>query len=250
MRKYDHLFFDLDNTLWNFDANSRLALFETLKEFGLDSNTLLYEDFYKCYKTINESLWDAYRKKQITKPELIKSRFQKTFDQFRINGIDPVLMNDCYLKNMSNQNVLIDGVPETLNYLKNKGYQMHIITNGFQEVQHQKLKKSGLNKYFNRIFISEEIQAPKPDKRIFRHAVKNCNAKKSKSIMIGDSWEVDIIGASNFGIDQVFFQHNHNNQLPTGFTKTRNTANTSTIDLHNSFKTYFISRLINLREFL
>ncbi len=211
MRKYEHIFFDLDNTLWDFTANSKLALKQTALDFGILNDSFSFEDFFSFYIELNEKLWKEYRNKNFTKAELVKIRFQKTLDNFNVNDVDPLLMNERYLENMPKQNQLVEGAIETLDYLKSRGYQMHIITNGFKEVQHQKLQNSGLDKYFDKVFISEEIQAPKPDKRIFQHALKSCNARKSKSIMIGDSWDVDIIGARNLGMDQVYYSKNESN---------------------------------------
>ena len=203
MRKYDHLFFDLDHTLWDFDTNSRLAMIQTISELKLDSQIDDFDTFFKYYETLNANLWEAYRNKEIRKPELVRKRFENTLSHFNITAIDPTAMNDHYLQLMPLQKKLYPDVIETLKYLKTKGYQMHIITNGFTEVQHKKIESSGLKDFFTRVFISEEIQAPKPDKRIFQYALKSCNAKKSKSIMIGDSWESDILGARSMGINQV-----------------------------------------------
>ncbi len=114
MRKYEHLFFDLDNTLWDFDANSKEALQLTFHDHNLNTGQIQFEAFYDFYKKINDSLWEAYRKKQIFKSELIKTRFKKTLEHFNILGIDPVKMNDCYLVNMAKQTLLIDGVLDTL----------------------------------------------------------------------------------------------------------------------------------------
>ncbi len=250
MRIYDHLFFDLDNTLWDFDKNSRLALFETLNEFGLSNNKISHEDFYNSYKELNESLWDAYRKKQISKPELIRTRFKNTLNLFQINNIDPVLMNEAYLKNMANQTILVDGAIETLDYLKAKGYQMHIITNGFTDVQNQKLLTSGLRKYFDKVFTSEAIEYPKPDVRIFQHALKSCNVKKEKSLMIGDSWDVDIKGAKEFGIDQVFFQKENQNYFLLNLNANQYTNNIFLLESHTNSKTFSTSSLIYLLEIL
>lgn len=203
MKKYEHLFFDLDNTLWDFDTNSRLALQQTVQELNLNKHIASFDDFFLYYEKVNQHLWEAYRNKLIKKHELITQRFKQTLDHFNLDGVDPLDINHCYLQLMPLQKRLFPNVLETLDYLKNKRYQMHIITNGFTEVQHKKIKSSGLSTYFKWIFISEEIKAPKPDKRIFQHALKCCNAKKNKSIMIGDSWESDILGARNVGLDQV-----------------------------------------------
>jgi putative hydrolase of the HAD superfamily len=210
MRKYDHLFFDLDNTLWDFDTNAKLAMQQSVLDLGLEGQIENFGLFFEYYEKINSTLWEAYRKKQIKKTELVKKRFEDTLAHFNIDGVDPVHMNQVYLELMPLQKKLYPDVVETLEYLKNRGYQMHIITNGFSEVQHKKIISSGLAPYFSRIFISEDIQAPKPDKRIFYHALKCCNAKKNRSIMIGDSWESDIIGARNIQMSQIFIVNNKN----------------------------------------
>jgi putative hydrolase of the HAD superfamily len=141
-------------------------------------------------------------------------------------------------------------VVETLDYLKKRGYQMHIITNGFSEVQHKKIVSSGLNAYFKRIFISEDIQHPKPDKRIFQHALKCCNAKKSKSIMIGDSWESDIVGAMNIQMSQTVIVKNTN----TGNIPPKNEWGIDKFyyfeKVSPAFSTYFVENLTSLCKFL
>ena len=106
---------------------------------------------------------------------------------------------------MPRQNHLNNGVLDLLGYLKQKNYQLSIITNGFREVQHKKLETSGLAGFFDKVFISENIKTPKPGKEIFEYAIKSTNAKKSKSIMVGDDWEVDILGAVNYGIDSIYY---------------------------------------------
>lgn len=204
MKKYEQLFFDLDHTLWDFETNSRLAMLATVAELGLENQIADFDAFFRHYETINTKLWEAYRNQQIRKPELIRKRFEETLRHFNITEVDPLKMNELYLQLMPMQKQLYADVIETLDYLQQRRYQMHIITNGFTEVQHRKIESSGLRQYFDRIFISEEIQAPKPDKRIFQHALKCCNSKKSKSIMIGDSWDSDILGARSMGISQVF----------------------------------------------
>ncbi len=212
-RKYEQLFFDLDHTLWDFETNSRLAMLETVAELKLDARIADFDAFFNHYETVNTKLWEAYRNQEIRKPELIRKRFEETLRHFEITGVDPLDMNECYLRLMPLQKQLYPDVIETLDYLKQRRYQMHIITNGFTEVQHRKIESSGLRQYFDRIFTSEEIQVPKPDKRIFQHALKCCNSKKSKSIMIGDSWDSDILGARRIGISQVFVLKNDNKQL-------------------------------------
>jgi putative hydrolase of the HAD superfamily len=204
-KKYTHLFFDLDNTLWDFKTNSRYAMQETFKMLALEKRGAKFDAFFDVYCGHNDSLWQAYRKKEVTKKELTRQRFQLTFNTFSITGVDALEMNDLYLKVMPKQSHLIEGAIEILDYVKSKGYRLFIITNGFKEVQHEKLKQSGLQSYFEKVFISEEIKMPKPGREIFEYAIKSSNAKKKNSLMIGDDWEVDIYGAANFGIDAVYY---------------------------------------------
>ena len=207
IKKYTHIFFDLDNTLWDFRKNSRNAMFEAFHHFGLDK----YSDFdlfFETYTRHNHSLWDNYRNNEVTKKELTRLRFQNTFNDMKIVDVDALEMNDLYLNVMPKQTVLNEGVPEILVYLKKKRYQLNIITNGFSEVQHEKIKTSGLKPYFDKIFISEEIKSPKPQREIFEYSIKSSNALKKSSIMVGDDWEVDVIGALKFGIDAIHYKNN------------------------------------------
>ncbi len=172
----------------------------------LDNGDVSFEEFYAAYSRHNKDLWDAYRKNQVKKKELTFQRFQFTFDDLNISGIDANKMNELYLHEMPKQNQLVDGTLELLNILKTKNYKLFIITNGFKEVQYKKLQSSGLESYFTKVFISEEVRTPKPSREIFEYALKSANAKKSRSLMIGDDWEVDVLGALRFGMDAVHYQ--------------------------------------------
>lgn len=204
-KKYTHLFFDLDNTLWDFDANSFAALRAALEKLGLLAIINSYNDFYEVYSEENDRLWDLYRKGLVPKKILRGERFEAAFKR---NGtpltIGGEVVNDAYLLEMVSQTRLIEGAHKVLQYLHSR-YKIAIITNGFKEVQYDKIDKSELSKYFSKVFVSEEIGTPKPGKKIFEHAIKSMNAPKKSSLMIGDSWEADILGAMNFGIDQIFF---------------------------------------------
>jgi putative hydrolase of the HAD superfamily len=122
---------------------------------------------------------------------------------------------------MPKQKVLNEGVTEILTYLKMKRYHLSIITNGFKEVQREKIETSGLKPFFDKIFISEEIKSPKPEREIFEYSIKSSNAKKNNSIMVGDDWEIDVLGAVNCGIDAIHYQSNPLENL----TKVRNPYN-------------------------
>jgi putative hydrolase of the HAD superfamily len=246
MRKYDHLFFDLDNTLWDFDANSKLAMFETLKQSEVLRRLPSFEQFFEVYEPINQTLWDEYHAKRITKQALIVERFSQSFQYFGISGLNWAELNSLYLTSMAFQTRLFPGTIETLTSLRLKGYKMYIITNGFSEVQHDKLNNCGLDGFFSKVFISEEIQTTKPHRQIFEHALKSTNARKNKSIMIGDSWETDIVGAQNFGIDQIVFLNHGSNRLPVDIKSIRTTPTNSFLELSPRTKTWFIDELKDL----
>ena len=202
MRKYRHLFFDLDNTVWDFNLNAYHALKETFIRYNLNLSS--FEKFFEIYTFHNDRLWELYRQNGITKEELTRSRFDLSFKDSGIEGVDGKKFNNDYLIQMPKQTRLCDGARPVLEKLSRK-YEMHIITNGFAEVQYKKMANSDLNRFFSKVFVSEEIKFPKPSPEIFRHALKSSNARKKESLMIGDSWEVDIVGAMITGIDQVHY---------------------------------------------
>jgi len=204
-QKYTHLFFDLDNTIWDFNSNSYDALYVALDKLQLLDLIGSYDAFFKIYSEVNENLWDLYRHGLITKKVLSVQRFEETFEKHGTPlSISGAIVNATYLTEMPLQTKLVEGARKVLDYLHGR-YEVAIITNGFKEVQYDKIIKSGLSKYFRKIFISEEIGAQKPKKEIFEYAIKSMNAPKNSSLMIGDSWDADIIGAMNFGIDQIYY---------------------------------------------
>ena len=204
-KKYTHIFFDLDNTLWDFEKNSRNAMHVTFHQFKLDA-ACDFNLFFETYTKHNHALWESYRKNEVAKKELTRLRFQNTFTELEMSGVEAIEMNNRYLHEMPKQKMLNDGTIDILNYLKKKRYHLNIITNGFKEVQRQKIETSGLKPFFDKIFISEEIKSPKPERGIFEYSIKSANAKKINSIMIGDDWEVDVLGAVNYGIDAIHYQ--------------------------------------------
>jgi len=231
--KYTHLFFDLDNTLWDFNANSYDALYIALGKMDLLGRIGTYDDYFAIYYAVNERLWDLYKDNKITKNVLRGLRFEESLEinQTPMPGIGDHL-NEAYLAEMPKQLKLVPGAREVLDYLHHR-YRMSIITNGFKEVQVDKLIQSGLKKYFDKVFISEEVGAQKPHKKIFEHAVKSMNAPKKKSLMIGDSWEADIIGARAFGMDQVYYCPQGVTQPPgTDLTRGIESQTTTTVIAH------------------
>jgi putative hydrolase of the HAD superfamily len=220
-KRYSHIFFDLDNTLWDFEKNSFLAM-KTAFDYFIANDEASYNNFFEVYIKHNKRLWEGYRNKQVSKKELTRKRFELTFEELNIRHVDPDKMNEYYLTKMPGQKHLNPGVFELLEYLKQKKYYLSIITNGFTEVQIKKLETSGISGYFQKIFISESVKTPKPGKDIFEFAIKSTNARKLKSIMIGDDWDVDILGAYQYGIDSVYYQPGIITELQASFGRNKN----------------------------
>lgn len=209
MGKYKHLFFDLDHTLWDFDANAKLTLQELYHSLQLGPLGILdFDLFYTTYLYHNDKLWEKYRNGTIKVDELRWKRMWYTLVDFKIG--DEKLARDMgfhFLQLLPTRKLLFPHTIECLDYLTNKGYSLHLITNGFEETQHSKLKHAGLAAYFIEVITSEGSNSLKPKKEIFEYAFRKTNAQPHQSIMIGDSIEVDIQGAMNAGIDQVFVNH-------------------------------------------
>ncbi len=206
MKEYRHIFFDLDNTLWDFESNSRdmlLELFEKhdLQKLGIPS----FEFFHEKYVERNIMMWEQYRHNKIDKETLRGKRFEFTFWDM---GLDPELvpagLSHDYSMAGPKRSKLFPHAKETLQYLSAK-YKLHILSNGFEEVQHVKLQSSGIHHFFENIITSDKAGYKKPDLKIFEHALKAASAQLSEVIMIGDGLEVDIAGARDAGWDTVFF---------------------------------------------
>ena len=198
-----HLFFDLDHTLCDFDKNSAFAFDTIFKQQGLDINL---SDFLNIYIPRNQHYWKLYQVNQISHEDLRYYRLKDVFDALEFEVSDAIIyhLSDEYIKYLPEYNHLFDGAIELLDYLKPK-YQLHIITNGFASVQTKKLKNSNIDHYFETITNSEMAGVKKPHRDIFDFALSLANASKDESIMIGDSYEADVLGAIEAGIDAVFF---------------------------------------------
>jgi putative hydrolase of the HAD superfamily len=207
--KYRHLFFDLDHTLWDFDTNSRHTLHELYQTLELAQKGVTdFDLFHKNYLAHNEKLWERYRNGYIKVEELRVKRMWHTLLDFRIG--DETLaqqMSVHFLDRLPTRTAVFPHTFETLDYLRDKGYRMHLITNGFEKTQHSKLKYSGLAKYFDEVITSESSNSLKPKREIFDYAMNKVSCCTDECIMIGDSLEVDIQGAMNAGMDQVFVNH-------------------------------------------
>ena len=206
-----HIFFDLDHTLWDFDKNSSLTFKKLLSLHNINVNL---KSFLRVYEPINLKYWKLYREEKIDKVNLRYFRLKDTFDALEIDISDCLIndLSDQYIKFLSTFNHLIMGSLDILKYLHPK-YKLHIITNGFQEVQTGKLEKSGISFFFETVTNSEMVGAKKPNRKIFDYALSAANTDIESSLMIGDNLEADILGAKNIGIDTIFFNY-HNVIFP------------------------------------
>jgi putative hydrolase of the HAD superfamily len=212
---YKHLFFDLDRTLWDFEKNSNEVLLELYQHYDLLTKGIVDSKvFIERYKHHNEKLWDLYRQNKIEKDKLRDERFKITLEEFGINSPELAAnLGADYVAHCPKKTNLLPYVHSTLNYLKDR-YALHIITNGFEEVQYEKLENSNLIDYFEQIITSEQVGFKKPSLQIFKFSMLKACAKPSDSLMIGDDLHADILGAKDIGMAQVFFnplKHEHSN---------------------------------------
>ncbi|RLD37743.1 MAG: noncanonical pyrimidine nucleotidase, YjjG family [Bacteroidetes bacterium] len=205
MTKYKHLFIDLDRTLWDFDSNAIITLKEIfdanhLQEKGINS----FDCFLTYYKAYNHSLWQKYRKGEIEKDFLSVERFNGSLKNFRINDLNLAkAIASEYIRISPTKTKLYPNAVEVIAKLSKK-YKLHILTNGFSEVQFIKVENSGLAPYISTIITSEMAGAQKPDPKIFQYTLEKAGAKKEETLMIGDDLEADILGAKNVGLDQIY----------------------------------------------
>ncbi len=206
---YKDLFFDLDHTLWDFETNSKETIQELYTTHRLaDLGIVDFDGFYSTYSAHNHRLWDRYTKGFIKQEELRWKRVYLSLLDFKVAN-EPLAkeMSQAYLEILPNKKHLFPYTIEILEYLQQKDYKMHLITNGFESVQFKKIKNSGLQDYFIEVITSEASNSLKPQKEIFEYALKNANASVEKSIMIGDNESADIQGGINIGMDTIFVNH-------------------------------------------
>lgn len=201
------IFFDLDHTLWDFEKNSALAFETILKKHNIKVDI---EQFVALYVPINTKYWKLYQDEEVTQEELRYGRLRDAFDavNYEISDTVILLLSEEYIHYLPQYNHLFEGTIELLEYLKPK-YKLHIITNGFNQIQYNKLKNSNIDHYFETVTNSENAGFKKPNPHIFHYALDLAKSKKESSIMIGDNFEADIQGALNVGIDAIMFnEHN------------------------------------------
>ena len=197
------VFFDLDHTLWDFEKNSALALEAIFKKHAINVDL---EQFLIHYSPINVKYWELYRNDEITQYQLRLGRLKDTFKlvNYKIEDDKIIFLSEEYIKYLPQYNHLFDGVTDILDYLKTK-YNLHIITNGFDSIQDNKLTNANIKHYFKTITNSEMAGVKKPNPKIFDYAIALANTQRENSIMIGDCLNADVLGALNSGMDAILF---------------------------------------------
>jgi putative hydrolase of the HAD superfamily len=231
MKKYRFVYFDLDSTLWDYESNATLALSAIYKNYNLEKYYPLFSQFKMLFFKYNEILWEEYREGRVNKDVLRTKRFEMCFNELGFKEPElSIELNTQFLSISPRSEALMPGTIEVLEYLKAQKYRLFIITNGFTHIQKLKIKHSGLESYFEKMFTSDSVGAHKPHKNMFEYCIKSVNARKAESIMIGDDLRVDILGAKAFGMDQVYYNPSK--------------------ALHSELITYEIRHLLELKKIL
>ena len=209
-----HIFFDLDHTLWDFEKNSEEALSEIIAKCQNDCEfNFTLQEFLDVYKPLNELMWELYRENKITKEDLRIRRFGDALIHFGITDVKIAqFIADEYVKISPRKTNLFPHAMDALEYLSNK-YKLHIITNGFAEIQSTKLKMSKIDIFFDEVITSEAIGVKKPHPLIFTHAMELAGTSAEESLMVGDNYEADIVGAINSNIPAIYFNMDMKHEL-------------------------------------
>ena len=208
---YTDIYFDLDHTLWDFEKNSALAMQTILEKNNIQIDI---NNFLQFYVPINFQYWDWYRNEKISQAELRLGRLKDTFGllDYQITDDEILTLSDQYIQFLPTFNYLFEGALDILEYLKPK-YNLHIITNGFADVQTNKIKNAGIESYFTTITNSEMAGVKKPNPQIFDFALALNQTNKKNAMMIGDCMDADVGGALNFGMDAIYFNE-HFKEIP------------------------------------
>ena len=207
--KYRHLFFDLDHTLWDFETNAKQTLGQLYESNALQEKGVTgFEQFFERYSYHNHRLWDRYTKGFIKQDELRWKRMWLALLDFKLAD-EPLArqMGIQFLDLLPTRKTLFPYTIEILQYLQNKNYRMHLVTNGFEKVQYGKIQHAKIDSFFDQVITSEASGSLKPNKEIFDYALRKTGASTEESIMIGDNLDADIQGGINAGMDTIFVNH-------------------------------------------
>ena len=231
MTKYRNLFIDLDDTVYDFSAASRESFLETYEQLHYGRYFDSFEHYMSIYEPYNLELWHIYGEGKITKDELNRRRYSHPLEVVGVN--DPQLA-DTFCRQalglIPTKGPLEPGAQELLEYLRPK-YRLYILSNGFKELQSRKMQTAGIDKYFDALILSEDIGVNKPHRKLYEHAMQRTASQPEESIMIGDMFDTDIVGAANFGIDSIYYN-------PKGKTG------------HPFAPTYEVNHLLEIKEIL
>ena len=206
--RYNYIFLDLDDTIWDFHANAKASLHDVYFDRKLNEHYPDFEHFFHLYARRNLELWSQYGQGLITKDYLIVERFRHLLSHAGIQAHEMALnMNTDFLDILSTKIILMPYAGELLEYCTSRHLPMTIISNGFTEVQYRKLRNSNIEQYFTHVVLSEAVGALKPSREIFEYALKLNNARADETLMIGDSFDADILGAVGAGIDAVYLNN-------------------------------------------
>ena len=208
MKRYQDLFIDFDDTLYDTHGNAVIALRELYDALHLERSFSHPQVFYDAYWDANIDLWARYARGEITRDFLIVERFRRPLSCGE--GLAPtreecLKASDLFLDLCSSKPGLVEGARQLMDYLRQQGYGLHMCSNGFHEVQYKKLHACGLEHHFDTIILSEDAGANKPSAQFFDYAIRQTGAQKSATLMIGDNIDTDIMGAKRYGLDAAYF---------------------------------------------
>ena len=197
------IFFDLDNTLFDFKECERQAL-----EFLFENIGEKYKkEYQEIFSTIDKDLWNrvALNISEVPIEQIPEYRFKIFFDKISIKYIDYKRANKIFTEKLKQSCTLVENAEEVIKYLYNKNYKLYIVTNGLINIQKIRIMNSNISTYFSDIIVSEEVGVTKPNSKIFNELLKRNKLQPSEVIMIGDSLEHDIKGAKSVGIKSIWY---------------------------------------------
>ena len=212
--QYKNLFFDLDDTLWAFSLNARDTFEEMYHKYDYGRFFRSFLHFYTLYQHRNTELWEEYGRGQVSKEELNRQRFLYPLEA--VGAGDAALaeaFSDDFFSVIPTKSRLMPHAYEVLEYLAGK-YNLYILSNGFRELQSRKMRSAGVDGYFRKVILSEDLGVLKPWPEIFNFALSATQSELRESLMIGDSWEADITGAHGVGMHQVFYNVTERTAFP------------------------------------